>query len=192
MNDRTCRSLDSAAAGRQPETGRRPPLATSSPDTLGDTRWHRSSTNLGSVRRNVTASPYRRTVLSNEAFAIASIQLYTGLWSELDLLVTSCQCDASPLPADTATVRLEILRLELIVIIDACDGGCWRSRLHSAQLQSLKATLEHALTALACAVGDDLTVSIERAQDHLLDAILDLCSVSSGMRTSRPLISAAS
>jgi hypothetical protein len=130
---------------------------------------------------------------SNEAFAVACIQLYSQLWAELDLVVASREPgSASRSPPPIAAVRLQILRLEILVIIDACDGTLWRTLLSSVQLRSLEATLEDVLVALAGAGGERWDTSVERAQDQLLEAVLDQCPVPSGMRASRPLFSAAS
>ena len=147
----------------------------------------------GSVRRGVTACRYRRSMTSNEAFAVACIQLYSHLWTELELVVASRESvSASHPPPATAAIRLQILRLELIVILDACDGMLWRTHLNSVQLRSLQGILGAVLDALASADGERWAASIEQAQDHLLDAVLDQCPVPSEPRASRPLISAAS
>ena len=130
---------------------------------------------------------------SNEAFAIACIQLYSRLWAELEFVLASPDsASASRPPPAIAAIRLSILRLELIVIIDACDGMLWRAQLNSVQLRSLQGILGDVLDALASADGEHWAASIEQAQDHLLDAVLDQCPVPSELRASRPLISAAS
>jgi hypothetical protein len=130
---------------------------------------------------------------STEAFAVACIQLYSQLWEELDLVAASVGAgNASHSPPALAALRLQILRLELIVLIDACDGTLWRTLLNSVQLRSLKPILQGALDAVAGAGGEDWTASIGRAQDQLLDAVLDQCPVPSGVPAIRPFLSAAS
>ena len=130
---------------------------------------------------------------SNEAFAVACIQLYSQLWAALDLVLASRDSrSASPSPPAIAAVRLQMLRLELIVIIDAGEGALWRTLLNSVQLRSLQGILGEVLDALSSADGEQWAASIERAQDHLLDAVLDQCPVAPEMRASRPFFSAAS
>jgi hypothetical protein len=144
------------------------------------------------ARRDVTAPAYCGLTASVEAFAFASIQLYTHLWAELELLVATCGLREPPQRVEGAAIDVEILRLELIVMIDSCDGARWRTSLHSSRLRSLRAKLEEVLDVLASATGDHQVASFEEAQDCLLDAILYHCSMSSTRRASRLLRSAAS
>jgi hypothetical protein len=143
------------------------------------------------ARRDVTAPTYCGQMPSIDAFAFASIQLCTHLWEELELLVVSCGVREPPSRIAGAAIAGEILRLELVVMIDACDGAHWRAGIHGSQLRSLKATLEEVLDALGTATGEHQVASFEQAQDCLLEAIFDYCSMSSAGRASWPLRGAA-
>ena len=64
------------------------------------------------------------------------------------------------------------LRLELLVMLDACDSTAWRSLLEGGQRQNLRSMLNDVLEAIAV-TPDALTRDvIECAQDRLLDQVL--------------------
>jgi len=114
-------------------------------------------------------------VVSKEAYAVACIEVFSRLWAELDVV---CRSDSStPLATSltTSATQLEILRLDLIVSIDACDSMRWRSQLDAPQRLSLRVVLVEVLHALDAPVDEIPRRSVAQAQDHLLDAVLGQC-----------------
>ena len=71
--------------------------------------------------------------------------------------------------------RLEIVRLELVVALDACDSMRWRSQLNAVQRRSLEAVLPDVLEAHDLSIDEILRRSIALAQNRLLDAVLEHC-----------------
>lgn len=109
---------------------------------------------------------------SSVAFAAASIELLSRLWLELDRLhefTARALASSAPAPPD---VRIEILRLEIVIVLEACDSAVWRTLLTASQRGFLRRALEGLLGDLAVAVGDAECGAIEQAQDRLLRAML--------------------
>jgi hypothetical protein len=111
-------------------------------------------------------------VASKEAYAIACIELFSRIWAELDLLADSGQVSAQPAAALWADARGEILRLELILLIESCDSARWRMLLSAPQRRALASGLQDLLHALATSPEEQLRHVLAVAQDSLLDAVL--------------------
>jgi hypothetical protein len=110
---------------------------------------------------------------SKQAYAAACIELFSRLWAELEAVYCSDVSTARAKSLRTSATRLEILRLDLIVSIDACDSMRWRSQLDTPQRLFLKVVLVEVLHALDAPVDEIPSRSIAQAQNRLLDAVLD-------------------
>jgi hypothetical protein len=119
---------------------------------------------------------------SKEAFAAACIELFSRLWAELNVL------SAAAPPARTD----EILRLELILVLDACRSARWRMMLERSQRLSLELLLRDVLDALNSWSGEFPCTPIEWAQNRLLDALLEHCATYSCPIVEQPARRAAS
>lgn len=108
----------------------------------------------------------------SDIYAVAAIELYSRLWLALERLA-SCGDDDGP----RIEIALVILRLELVVLLDACDSPLWRSMLRAEHRIQLRATLKSVLRILS-ARSDDRGTALSDAQDRLLDAVLAQCSCS--------------
>jgi hypothetical protein len=103
---------------------------------------------------------------SAACYAAACIELYSRLWWELEQLTRSV------FPGDESSLahrdaKLVLLRLETIVLIDACDSPQLQALLGAAQREDLRSTLESLLVAFEDG-------SLEPVQNQLLDAVLAL------------------
>jgi hypothetical protein len=106
----------------------------------------------------------------SSTFAAASIELYSRLWLELERLIES-------LETDQADRRVVLVRLELLVLLDACESPRWQGMLSAEQNAELRSTLLsvlHALAELSSLPVDDV---IAEAQNCLLDAVLNQLDV---------------
>jgi hypothetical protein len=98
------------------------------------------------------------------AAAAACIQLYSRIWEELESIPTAE-------PRRFCGLALEILRLDLVLLIDACDMR-WRFELTARPRISMRAVLVEVLELLA-APADEIPQFVPEAQDCLLDAVLE-------------------
>jgi hypothetical protein len=106
------------------------------------------------------------------AYAAACIELFSRLWAELEQRSTS-EFSASPTAlAGPAFDAGEALRIELVLLLEACDSPLWQDLLSPQQRRSLRSTLERALGSLTNGAVQE---SLERAQDSLLDEVLNHC-----------------
>lgn len=117
-----------------------------------------------------TRSAFHRAIASKEAYAVASIELFSRLWVELDtLLATDGHRHSAGL---TPAPRVQVLRLELILLLDACQSTRWRAQLDTIQRLSLQSIFDEILHALNTSSEEEiLRGPIESAQNRLLDAI---------------------
>lgn len=106
------------------------------------------------------------------AFAGACIELFSQLWAQLESMATEGPVHRAP--ADTASEpRMEILRLELIVLLDACRATRWRMLLDGGQRRVLERCLSEVLDTLNTKFEEAPLHAIEGAQNSLLDAVLE-------------------
>jgi len=116
---------------------------------------------------------------SKEAFAAACIELFSRLWVELNALSAAADPAGAP-PADLPSQpRDEILRLELILVLDACRSEQWRMMLDRSQRLALECLLRDVLDALNSSSAEFPCTPIEWAQNRLLDALLEHCAAES-------------
>jgi hypothetical protein len=119
---------------------------------------------------------------SREAFAAACIELFSRLWAELNALSAAADPDR----------RGEILRLELILVLDACRSARWRMMLDRSQRLSLECLLRDVFDALNSSSAEFPCRPIEWAQNRLLDALLEHCATYSCPVVDRPVRRVAS
>jgi hypothetical protein len=115
------------------------------------------------------------TVTPSEVFAAATIELSARLWVELNTLHSAREAmEGRSLPL--LATRLEALRLELIVLLDRSVTR-WTTQLDHWQRDWLVSMIGDVLAALNDSAdewpGDE---SVERAQNRLLEAILEQCA----------------
>jgi hypothetical protein len=99
-----------------------------------------------------------------DAYAIASIVLYSRIWAELERLH-----DAVEAPA----LLSQILRLEIHLLMQACESWRWRSLMSASQRRALRQTLTDVLHRLGGSEQGIGAAAANLAQDRLLDAVLD-------------------
>lgn len=113
---------------------------------------------------------------SKHAYAIACIELFTRLWTELDLLVASERRPAEPGATPAVAEQCEILRLELNLLLEACESARWRTLLTASQRLALKSMLQNVLQGLDFTHEGNPASALEWLQDRLLDAVLEQCA----------------
>jgi len=109
-----------------------------------------------------------------DAYAIASIVLYSRIWAELERL------HAAAAPPE---LHSQILRLEIHLLIQACDSWRWRGLMSPPQRRALQQTLADVLHRLAACDSGICAAAAGAAQNRLLDAVLDQCAT---LRSSAP------
>jgi hypothetical protein len=126
-------------------------------------------------RHSVVAFRTTGAALASEAaYVAATIDLYGRLWRELeqlsDVFASAPHCAVR---AEESDQQLMMLRLELVVLLDACDSPEWWSMLGAERRVALRTTLESLLRTLGALPPDlDRCCALARAQDQLLDAVL--------------------
>jgi hypothetical protein len=104
---------------------------------------------------------------SNGTYRGACIELFARLWRELDGVLAA--------DAATAAIRLEIVRIELLLAIAACDRVRRCSLPDRTRWMAVHGILTDVLAALGRAADDAVPAAIAWSQDHLLDAVLAEC-----------------
>jgi len=66
-----------------------------------------------------------------------------------------------------------MFRLELVLLLDACDSARWRSMLRPEHLAALRADLDAVLKSLDAAADSPGCDAILGAQNRLFDAVVD-------------------
>jgi len=129
--------------------------------------WLRSRDALNARGRVVVTYP--------NVFAAAAIQLCAALWAECDSIGSLIDLTDSDSSRAELAKRIEALRLELLLILDRCDGR-WMIRLDPWQRAWLVSTIDALLDDLGD-VGDPPDLEpLKRAQNRLLDAVLEQCA----------------
>jgi hypothetical protein len=114
---------------------------------------------------------------SNDVFANACVELCSGLWAELEQLRVEAEHEL-PLTQRAIADRSEILRLEIHLLITACDTARWRLLLDASQRLSLRSLLQDLLRAFDADQEQISMESIASAQNLLFDAVHGLCASS--------------
>jgi hypothetical protein len=107
---------------------------------------------------------------SEQAFAVTCIQLYGRLWAELEALFAPEEADPRN-PAQQAGERLQILRLEIHLLIHACNTTSWQWLLSACQRSALKSVLQDVLLAVDTDAPQVPGHMIALAQNRLFDAV---------------------
>ncbi len=120
---------------------------------------------------------YGVTALTNpDVFAAAAIRLCAALWVECDTIGSLVDGQGTRLSRERLANRLQAFRLELVLILDHCAGR-WITQLDPWQRAWLVATTHALLEDLDEIDGDPLPHEpLARAQDRLLDAIIEQCA----------------
>jgi len=74
-----------------------------------------------------------------------------------------------------------MLRLELALLLDACQSERWRQLLNISQRLSLESTIEDVFDALNSLSEIAPQDAIAWAQNRILDAVLEHCAARPGM-----------
>ncbi|MGO9993090.1 MAG: hypothetical protein ACLPTF_11345 [Steroidobacteraceae bacterium] len=120
-------------------------------------------------------------------YAAASIQLFSRLWADLEVLSDQLAATTDQ-PPDVIELRLEMFRLELIVLLDNCRSARWRSMLSPEHRLVLRATLEDLLATLAVPPDAFGRAVIFQAQNQVFDAVLSRCNGHVRQALDRPRI----
>lgn len=115
------------------------------------------------------ASPLRARV-SRPVFRAAYKQLCTRIWIELEFLAQAA-ARVDRRPSQDLVMSSEILRLELVVLVDSCRSPYWRCMLSAEQCDSMCSTLTDVLAALHVD-SEHLPTGIAEAQGRVLDELL--------------------
>jgi len=107
------------------------------------------------------------------AYASAAIHLYSRLWMELEHMGVLFAGDCRP---GSIERRLVTFRLELIVLLDACDSARWRALLLPRERLLLRASVQNLLDALALPFELLGPAAFTTAQDRLFDSVLEICA----------------
>jgi hypothetical protein len=114
--------------------------------------------------------------VNEEAYSVACVELFRRLWVELERLLAVREA-TQPCSGDlTSWSRAEMLRLELALLLDACQSERWRLLLNISQRLSLEWTIEDVFDALNSSSEIAPQDAIAWAQNRLLDAILEHCA----------------
>ncbi len=106
-----------------------------------------------------------------EAFAAECIGLFSQLWAQLEAVAIGAPVQG-PVKS-TWEPQVETVRLELIVLLDACRAARWRMLLDGEQRQALEGCLAAVLDCLNTRFEEAPLQAVERAQNRLLDAVLE-------------------
>jgi hypothetical protein len=106
------------------------------------------------------------------AFAAASIQLYSRLWWELERLQAPA-LDRGGGTGSAFEMQLLTFRLEVVLLLDACDSRAWQAFLRPDERLTLETILRTVLDLIAVPLPALGRAVIHRAQDWLLDAVID-------------------
>jgi hypothetical protein len=107
------------------------------------------------------------------ARAAATIQLYSRLWLELETWCGWMNESGGLGAGDAIDVRLETIRLELVLLLEACDSIRWKSMLRPEHLAALRADLHVVLKSLDAAADSPGFDAILVAQNRLFDGVVD-------------------
>jgi hypothetical protein len=119
---------------------------------------------------------YVPTSTPSEVFAAAIIELSTRLWVELNTLHSARAAMEAERSLPILATRLEALRLELIVLLDHCATR-WTKQLDHWQRELLASMIGDVLAALNDSAEEwPGGESVQRAQNRLLEAILEQCA----------------
>jgi hypothetical protein len=133
----------------------------------GRTRPQRPANDIEHRRRRSdraeTVFKYGAGMAAEQGHTVACIELFSRIWADLESVCDSDDPTGS-LPLAMCTPRLEILRLDLIVAIDASRR--WRPQLDTGQRLSLAAVLANDRDALDASIDEVPRRSVAVAQNR--------------------------
>jgi hypothetical protein len=86
---------------------------------------------------------WRIPVAFQEAYTVACIELFRRLWVELERVPVAEDTSHPESASVTCRSREEIIRLELVLLLDACRSERWRMQLDTSERCLLDAVLGH-------------------------------------------------
>jgi hypothetical protein len=107
----------------------------------------------------------------------ALIELCARIWSELERLA-NCRNRRANSEEPAFELLSEVLRLELVIIVDACESPAWGLMLDPVVRSRLSAMSTAVLSMLAVPPNALTSQVIECAQDRVFDEALNQCDVS--------------
>jgi hypothetical protein len=116
------------------------------------------------------------SMASKEAFDAACIELFSRLWVELNSISAGADPMRTSLAGLSSGHQIEILRLELILVLDACRSARWRTLLDKSQRLCLECLLRDVLDALNSSSEEIPCAPIAWAQNRLFEALLEHCA----------------
>ena len=114
--------------------------------------------------------------MNQEIYSVACIELFWRLWLELERILAVPEATQSSSRDLASWTRAEMLRLQLALLLDACQSERWRLLLNISQRLSLESTIEDVFDALNSSSEIVPQDAIAWAQNRLLDAILEHCA----------------
>jgi hypothetical protein len=114
-----------------------------------------------------------------DAYASAAILVYTGLWRDLEEVyerLTPSTDDDDDADADDGPMmrRMTIVRLEISILLDACESLRWRSMLGAGERSALHATLKSVLDTLDVPSARLSRTVLGAAQNQLFESVMTL------------------
>jgi len=107
-----------------------------------------------------------------DAYAAAVMLLYSRLWWDLEGIYLALTQWPNTEEPESVEGRIMIFRLEVLLVLEACDSPAWRSMLRPGDCLALQTTMENVLKTLdvpICRIDGEL---IGSAQNQLFDAVL--------------------
>jgi hypothetical protein len=126
-------------------------------------------------------------VAFQEAHTVACIELFSCLWVELERWSVAEDPWHPEFGSVMSGTRAEVFRLELVLLLDSCRSQRRRLPLAACERLSLQDTLEGVLEALNGCPEEEPRDSIARAQNCLLDAVLERCAAFPVTLVTRPV-----
>jgi hypothetical protein len=131
------------------------------------------------VSRHAVVAFRATGVASAAACFAATIELYSRLWRELERSFDRfARRSEFTVEADESDSPLVVIRLEILILLDACESHELQSMLGTERRLALRTMLESLLRTLAALQAErDPCYVLARAQNQLLDAVLAQYSV---------------
>jgi hypothetical protein len=114
--------------------------------------------------RPATASP--------GTYSSALTGLLCHLWLELERIIVGLNVFDTPPASSRAEHQMEVFRLEVLLLLDACNSLRWQSLLRPQQRLGLRATLHSLLRTLSGPRDVPDSEIIGEAQNQLFDSLL--------------------
>jgi hypothetical protein len=117
---------------------------------------------------------------SERTFSVPCVALYGRLWAELEALLLPDHCEPRN-PTQQTGERLQILKLELHLLIHACNTTRWQWLLSASQRSALKSVLQDVWLAVDTDTPQLSRHLIALAQNRLFDAVREHGTLSASL-----------